>query len=80
MEVVQSGGNTQQITALGGSIVTTTSEILTQDPPDDTLDEIYFLLENLESSISCQLACGEESLEIQVGFWVVVELRILKLT
>ena len=67
IQVVQSEGNLEEITALGESIVNTATDILSENPSDETLDEVYVLLESLESAISCSLECGEDSVVIQVG-------------
>ena len=51
---------------LATSLIQTSSNILASSPKDELNDEMYVLIENLESVLLCGLRCGEESIEIQV--------------
>ena len=51
---------------LGASITDTTSNIIAQAPPEEVLDEVYELVENLEMTLLCSKTCGEEASVILV--------------
>jgi len=57
---VAATNDTEAINALSASISTTASNILAEDPEGEVLDEVYELIENLQSTLLCTLQCGEE--------------------
>ena len=48
------------------SITDTTSNIIAQNPPEEILDEVYEVVENLEVSLLCSKTCGQEASVILV--------------
>ena len=69
IEVVQAEGGQEEIESLGQSVINTAEEILAENPSDETLDEVYLLLETLESAISCASECGSPPVVLQVWCW-----------
>ena len=70
IEVVQQTGGIEEIQSLGESVVETATDIVNTNPSDETLDEIYVLIETLESALACQLECGEDAVVVEVLFYL----------
>ena len=66
LEVIQEGDNLEDVQAIGEAILEVTSVILENPSSDETSDEIYALVEELEAAVLCNLACGEEPVILNV--------------
>ena len=66
LEVVGQSQNTEAVLGLGVSITQTASNILATSPENSIVNEVYDLVENLESVLLCNLECGNAPQEILV--------------
>ena len=66
IDVVSGSGDPDKVDELASNIIEITNNIISTQPPDEIVDDIYGVLEELEVLLSCSLNCGERSREYLV--------------
>eukprot|EP00009_Paramoeba_aestuarina_P000425 CAMPEP_0201514108 /NCGR_PEP_ID=MMETSP0161_2-20130828/6022_1 /ASSEMBLY_ACC=CAM_ASM_000251 /TAXON_ID=180227 /ORGANISM="Neoparamoeba aestuarina, Strain SoJaBio B1-5/56/2" /LENGTH=799 /DNA_ID=CAMNT_0047910563 /DNA_START=939 /DNA_END=3335 /DNA_ORIENTATION=+ len=86
VEVLQTSASTdtEAAFALSSSITQVASNIIDTEPKDDTLDDVYELVEEVESLLLCNLQCGEvaptingQSVQVGAAFTVLEDVQTI---
>ena len=69
ISIVQQEGTLEELESLGESIVSSATDIININPSNGVLDQIYEVVEHLETAFVCQSVCGQEPVVVEVFFF-----------